>query len=128
MKKLKEIQYENILKHAENLIAFFSLSGYNTDDEKIKLWKNVGILENKAHKVALNYCNGDFNTDQTEILEIEILNKLNEILNFREKKIIVFFNMDARGYALKISLSPEQRKENNIHTDFGGYGIIAPEF
>ena len=37
-----------------------------------------------------------------------------------------FINNDARGYALK--LKSEFIKDKTIHRDWGGYGIIAPDF
>lgn len=36
-----------------------------------------------------------------------------------------FVNEDPRGYALKLKLTPEERK--GIFTDWGGYGLLAPE-
>jgi hypothetical protein len=38
----------------------------------------------------------------------------------------IFFNGDARGYALKIN--DEFVKDKEIFKDWGGYGIIAPDF
>jgi hypothetical protein len=35
----------------------------------------------------------------------------------------VWLNQDPRGYALKIDLKEGER----LHTDWGGYGIIAPD-
>ena len=43
----------------------------------------------------------------------------------------IFFNGDPRGYALKLSTQYTRyiRSCNiNIHQDWGGYGIIAPDF
>lgn len=39
----------------------------------------------------------------------------------------VFINLDPRGYALKIDDEWMRRKDAKLHTDMGGYGIIAPE-
>ena len=49
------------------------------------------------------------------------------MLNFRNLKIPCFINGDCRGYALKIK--DQYVRENNlkIQTDFGGYGLIAPD-
>ena len=38
----------------------------------------------------------------------------------------MFFNFDARGYALKFF--EDFSKDKPIHKDWGGYGIIAPDF
>ena len=40
----------------------------------------------------------------------------------------IFVNGDARGYALKIDDNYIRSNNFNIYRDFGGYGIIAPDF
>ena len=41
----------------------------------------------------------------------------------------VFINGDPRGYALKIDDKYQDRLHKvGIHRDWGGYGIIAPDF
>ena len=44
------------------------------------------------------------------------------------KKIPVFVNGDPRGYALKIDDSYVKKFNLKIERDWGGYGIIAPDF
>ena len=39
---------------------------------------------------------------------------------------VMFINRDPRGYALK--LTEEFSKDKRIYKDWGGYGIIAPDF
>jgi len=59
-----------------------------------------------------------------------ILKSLDKVLNFSGQKIPVFFNRDPRGYALKIQddyIREIREDGKSIHTDMGGYGIIAPE-
>ena len=111
----KQIMYNKIQKHGNNLKTIFNL---NTDS--VKLCKKLFRLENKAHRLAEDYCNGV--TDNIESETIKIINKVKKILNTNE----VFFNGDPRGYALK--LSEQFSKDKNIHKDWGGYGIIAPNF
>lgn len=45
----------------------------------------------------------------------------------RKPLVPVFVNLDPRGYALKIN--DEWMRANNVrlHSDFGGYGILAPD-
>ena len=38
----------------------------------------------------------------------------------------MFLNTDARGYALKFF--EDFSKDKTIHKDWGGYGLIAPDF
>jgi hypothetical protein len=40
----------------------------------------------------------------------------------------IFLNGDARGYALKIQDDYVRDNNLDIHKDWGGYGILAPEF
>jgi len=40
--------------------------------------------------------------------------------------IPVFFNSDPRGYALKIK--DDYTRDITIYRDWGGYGILAPDF
>ena len=45
--------------------------------------------------------------------------------------LVVFINYDARGYTLKIKseyVAKLRQDGKNIFTDFGGYGILAPQF
>ena len=55
----------------------------------------------------------------------QILTKVETILN---NKKVLFCNGDARGYALKIDDEYIRNNNFNIHRDWGGYGIIAPDF
>ena len=50
------------------------------------------------------------------------MSKVKKILNTNE----VFLNGDPRGYALK--LCDQFSKDKIIYKDWGGYGIIAPDF
>jgi hypothetical protein len=129
----KYIMYQRIKKHGDNLKAIFNL-----DIDSVKLCKQLFRLENKAHKLTTDYCNGD-------IEEVEFENKIHSI-KFKVFKILCtppnniydghkrplyfenafFVNNDARGYALK--LKSEFITDKKIYRDMGGYGIIAPDF
>ena len=54
----KYIMYQRIKKHGDNLKAIFNL-----DVDSVKLCKQLFRLENKAHQLATDYCNGDFDGD-----------------------------------------------------------------
>jgi prolyl-tRNA synthetase len=129
----KEKMYDEIRKHGENLNAIF-----NTGLDPVALCKKLHRLENKAHGIETKECNGDYNEmpydDETgEIIyvreqEDKILNSLDKILNFRKLGIPVFINGDARGYTLKIKSKYVADNQITIYQDWGGYGIIAPDF
>ena len=119
--------YHKIENHGENLKAMFNL---DQNIDPVKLCKRLLRLENKAHKLAVDYCNGDIYADDYDHETNKILTKVETILNnnYLRANNIIFMNGDARGYALKIN--DEYLKNNNfkIHRDMGGYGIIAPDF
>jgi len=119
----KQKMYQNILAHGNNLNAIF-----NTGIEPIELCKKLRRLELKAHKIALDWCNGENGIDSENIDSYTqpILNKVYSILG--TEKYNILFNGDCRGYALKISDKTVRENKLQIHTDWGGYGILAPDF
>jgi len=119
----KEKMYQEIEHHGSNLNKIF-----DTKFDNIALSKKIFAIERKAHQLALDYCNGEngITTDNWEDLSDKILLSLDKILQFKAKKIPVYLNGDARGYALKIQ--SEYANNINIYRDWGGYGILAPDF
>jgi hypothetical protein len=122
----KEKMYQQITQHGKNLIGVFGLS----DTDPVKLCKQLYRLEAKAHQLATDYCNGENGVDSEnwEVLTDKILGKVDKILGFRVLNIPVFVNGDARGYALKIKDDYIRENDLTIYTDWGGYGILAPDF
>jgi len=116
----KQKMYQNILAHGNNLNAIF-----NTGIEPITLCKKLLRLEFKAHKIAADYCNGIIDSENIEERTEPILRALYKILGI---KYTFLFNGDCRGYALKISDKTVRENKLQIHTDWGGYGILAPDF
>ena len=113
------IMNKRIKEHGDNLKAIFNL---NVDS--VKLSKQLFRLENKAHRLATDYCNGLVDYEVVEKESEKILSKVAKLLN--TNKFNMFFNTDARGYALKFF--EDFSKNKKIHKDWGGYGIIAPDF
>ena len=122
MDNKKEILYSRITKHVQNLKAVFNL---NQDIDPVKLCKRLFRLENKAHKLALDFCNGEIDQLEWDQKANKILTKVEAIL---KNKKVLFLNGDARGYALKIDDAYIRNNNHNIHRDWGGYGIVAPDF
>ena len=126
-KEKNQIMYKNIIEHGKNLKRVFNL-----DDSinEIKLCKALFRIEIRAHSIATQFCNyGCEDEKQQEKIIDDILNKVDKLLNFKSQNIPVFFNGDCRGYTLKID--DDYMKKNKIypfHSDWGGYGIIAPSF
>ncbi len=134
--KQKNTMYAEIERHGANLNAIF-----NTGLDNTLLSKRLRTLERKLSIIAEWYCNGEMGVTTDNINEkIEpLMNQVYKVLNNgiynddrpHQKKIPVFFNSDCRGYALKINDSYVRLLEQtgkNIYKDWGGYGIIAPDF
>lgn len=132
----KEKRNQGIAKHGANLNAIF-----NTGIDDVKLCKKLHSFESKAHKLATDYCNGDngLNSENWEERIAPLMKEVYKLLNNGEynedrphhKKVPIFLNGDARGYALKINESYMRMLRangKNLHTDWGGYGILCPEF
>ena len=122
MDNKKEVLYSRITKHGQNLKAAFNL---DQNIDPVKLCKRLFRLENKAHKLALDFCNGEIDQLEWDQKADKILTKVEAIL---KNKKVLFLNGDARGYALKIDDEYIRNNNLNIHRDWGGYGIVAPDF
>lgn len=137
MSTKKQRQAEQIKAHGENLLAIFPNA---TERDPVALCKKLRRLESKASRITTDDCNGEFDAgDNGEKLDAAldtILAKVNAILDNNEQypimNVPVFINRDPRGHALKIesewTLAYCQRTGRRIYSDWGGYGIIAPEF
>jgi hypothetical protein len=133
-----------IREHGEGLIRFFGLDPNLVDP--INLCKKLQTIENKAHEITTQLCNGfpelDHESQEDHIAELEIKlcrieGKVQDLLESYQrprqfKKInAIFINHDPRGYALKLDTETieyfEELGEDFPHKDWGGYGIIAPD-
>jgi hypothetical protein len=122
--KKHAIMMERVYKHGEHLNEIF-----HTDLEPVQLAKKVHRLETIAHRLAEDYCNGLIESDDWhDIKEEKVLRSLDKLLRFTEQGIPVIMNGDPRGYALKIDDAYIREHNITIYRDFGGYGILAPEF
>ena len=117
--------YREIKHHGEALNGIF-----NTGIDPIKLSKLVLRIERVAHKLATDYCNGadGINSDNVDIYTETILKRLDRLIDWHTSGVPVFINLDARGYALKIETEYMEKHNLNLHKDWGGYGILAPDF
>lgn len=82
-------------------------------------------LERRANRNMITLCNGT-----TEANE-RLIEKSNEKILKQVKKLVpafadsIFLNHDPRGYSLKIRT---EAVISGVYTDWGGYGVVAPEF
>jgi hypothetical protein len=80
-------------------------------------------LEKFAHKKAEDICN--FQTDEKWESRVEKHIERELIALFGHVPAGFHWNRDPRGYALKLDNEAVKLPEG-IHTDWGGYGILAP--
>ena len=125
----KEKMYQRIEQHGQQLNALF-----NTAVGNVELCKKLRKIEKSLEKPLLDACNVGMDYDELDKITDSALDNVDKLLNFRENKIPVFVNRDPRGYALKIKddFVREYNHQNSslgarIYTDWGGYGILAPD-
>ena len=83
--------------------------------------------ERRYCKLSTDNCNGDIDGDK--------FNRYSENVERKVKELIpqvsgLYFNSDPRGYALKIDdkVMRTEYADTGLTKDWGGYGILAPEF
>ena len=121
----REKMYARIMEHGKDLLAIFPNA---TKTDPVALCKALRTLEMKATSLTTALCNGvpEATATASEALLDKIHDKICLLLGVERKCSYVFINRDPRGYALK--LSEEFAKDKRIYKDWGGYGILAPDF
>ena len=120
---MKTAQLNAIIDHGIKLGDIFPTSHKTGVD----LCKWLRRMENKANRLATDYCNGAIDGETWEVESEKIVDRVNEMLGNESFKVPVFLNGDCRGYALKIEDSYIRENGFDIYRDWGGYGILAPE-
>ena len=148
----QNIKYALIREHGLGLIKFFGLDPDLVSP--VELCKKLRKLENEAHKITTQLCNGfpdldhDLQEDYIKHLE-DRLDKIEEKARdyldshqlkksaprrWARKLNAIFINGDPRGYALKLGHECVKHFENLKdnpedfpHKDWGGFGILAPD-
>lgn len=110
--------YQRFERHGRELLAIFPDAQYS---DPIRLCKALRAVETRGNNFAMRLCNGpEFASEAEEFRTGEaIISKARKILGSNR----VWLNRDPRGYALKVDLMPGEE----LHKDWGGYGIIAPD-
>lgn len=80
--------------------------------------------EKEANRKACDYCNGKLSGASFDKWEEKFLARLQKKLAVEKMPEGFFVNGDPRGYALKM----REKTFDGLWTDFGGYGILAPNF
>lgn len=130
----KETMYNNITRHGNALLTLFP---YAIEQRPVNLCKKLRTMQGKIDRHILGYCNGttdertlDEATDKT----LAGIRKLLGISIPEAEAMGLFVNRDPRGYALKLDdaftreYNGHHEADKRIYTDWGGYGILAPDF
>lgn len=115
-----------IRKHGEDLLNIFPKA---KEQDTVELYKKLRRLEGEAERLAVNYCNGEINSDNYESRRDLLIKRVNNLLGnvHNRKPLVPVFLGDPRGYSLKIRDEYVREHNLSIHSDWGGYGIIAPD-
>jgi len=135
-KKRRESEFHHAvnLRHLVSQISGCDRMGLH---EAMEAYSELRLIERRTHKWAEDMCNFDLYADMTEEeedraregREKRILRRVHLILLDSEEKIPIEINFDPRGYALKIDNEWMKANQNiDFFRDWGGYGIIAPDF
>ena len=118
-------QRQRIEQHGRNLLAIFPGA---TERDPVNLCRKLRRLERQGNAIGLRMCNGpEYAEGEDDAATDAVLVKVNAILGNVDGPVPVFVNRDPRGYALKIDDSWMKANRPTLHSDWGGYGIIAPD-
>ena len=108
--------HERIEKHGRQLLEIFPDAD---EQDPVKLCKKLRRIEARVDRAACGYANGTTSEAQFEAVADAVYIQLRNLLRSDR----VWINSDPRGYALKVNLADGEE----LHRDWGGYGIIAPD-
>ena len=123
----KEIE-ARCLRHAAALAELFP----NATKSGLDLCRALRRIEARTSRAATDYCNGDMDADGWEESKDGTVDVVTSLLNPSiELANAIFINGDPRGCALKLHdhfvRIHNRTATTPIHTDWGGYGILAPD-
>ncbi len=123
--KITAVNAHQLVNHCNNLATFAGIDYPVNFYEGLKIYEKLNRLEKKANRLATWSCNTGNDTDKQDEAILKAVKKL--LPNLKT----VFINGDPRGYSLKIKEDEAKELQQsglNIYMDWGGYGILAPDF
>jgi len=109
-------------RHHDALVRLAGMLGKN-EPNGLKIWRQLRLAEGIGQRLGLQLCNGpEMTEDEQEALKNRIRTKVKKALGGIPPGF--FINLDPRGHALKLE---EKSVPMDLHTDWGGYQILAPE-
>lgn len=119
---------ERIRRHVACVRAIFPDCVHPASDAE-GMYRRLRTMERTMHAIAEQYCNGDITTEEIEDAERATMESLRHLLGSTNARVLRI-NTDPKGYALKVDDEWLRTNEPslNIARDWGGYGILAPDF
>jgi hypothetical protein len=116
---------KRVKAHGLKLLAIFPNA---TEQNPVKLCQKLRRLEAQGARHGEALCNDEHycNEIDHEAIGDKIIQKVRTLLSSDRP----WLNQDPRGYALKVNLKTDPGEQDfglRLHTDWGGYGIIAPD-
>ena len=126
-----KINSEQVRWYLNHLSTLQHLSGVDGEYEAGQVYKKLLRLEAKASRWNVQECNEPVEEEEVERRDGVVRNAVKKLLpNLPDEQFM--YNGDPRGYALKIKADYVKvlRDEHGVHPyqDWGGYGILAPDF
>lgn len=122
--KTKYYMARDIVRHVDALAGLFPAIA----DDRAAAWDRLQQLERQGQTLAVQLCNGWIEQDEYEKRSASLLARVDKLTGYKAAGVPVFHNGDPRGYALKINWETREQRAPEVHTDWGGYGILAPDF
>ena len=121
--KIKDSNAREYMNHINTLAQIAGVSEY----EGMLIYRKLRRIELKANRLAVMECNG-LPENYKEGAAKQHTNNEKAVLKLLPGLQGFFVNGDCRGYTLKVYEQQAREFYPNLHKDWGGYGILAPEF
>ena len=126
----KQKQADQIMNHGLRLKSLFvgDIAQPGGGIGPVTLCKALRRIETKGNRLATDYCNDSgFDLKKLTDHDARTIKKLRGLLPGLPTEA-VHLNHDPRGYYLKIDSEYIRERCIEMYRDWGGYGILAPEF
>jgi len=126
---------EAVTRHGNSLLAAFPGC---TEKDPVTLCKKLRRIENAVAPIILRNCNEGVPEAELDAATNKAVARVAALLGMKPEAVVItglHVNRDPRGYALKLddgwtrSYNADKYMPGKlpIYTDWGGYGIIAPD-
>ena len=119
----KQTKYQKEKAYGEKIIEAFGLK----DADPVQTYRTLRRLEKRGNRLAVEDCTVELREGEHEKRATAILKHVDRVTGYKAKGVPVFLNGDPRGYALKVRADWMEGNKTDLHTDWGGYGILAPD-